>query len=1210
MRRQQRQPVLDFNIPGDNIPGDELERSRIQLENNLQQTELSLRASSTTEDDEDDLHYRRHPHRARSTHYTTGQGQTRHRAGSSSSLGRPKLTSHQSSYHNSSSSIEYGRHNSEPELFHDFGSFTGRSRDHHDPYDHSIDPHGNSQQGWSYHPTDDDVGAGNAGETMSTAAHHASQLTLSAGLTGRVGRREPSLSGAEYDPDRPVQDMIAGVNSKFSLFDIDSSRSRQSTVGGLSLAPVVIDVDSDNADELDRVLQSGLAPPPATSLGRTTRLRSSHSSSSSSDTESLSDINHSANTQANTHANAAIAATASPNVSNLNMNTSINRPKLSDAMRRVSFSPVRQRGSPAAAADAVKEGRTRYNPTSPLSRHVLKAGSDATLGATRGRRGSGGSAASGGAGAGAPLNPPAQTRFSKTVRAVSQDGEAELDRFDRERERDRNLFHDAQNSPRLPGPSAKQPTPRKSSLKNANRPGYVPATANPTNLNAHSKVFLPDVTGLTNVIDSPMKFGGEYMGYKGDAGMRESEGRLVRTLNAVQSKLLRLEEENSISRRKVTELERELDDCKREMSRERRGEREESLASIRRADLGGPSRKSGGNVKGKGKAVGGGGVFGRVGWDEGRSSDRFDEFNLEKKALEELIYELRSHLSRLSVELSSHQQLLSELRRLRDLDVGKLQEKSEEIAMLKSQVEKLEGEVEVLRTTVEEGIQRVRERSVSLDGPLIGDDHARQREEGAAAAAGAAEHEHEHEQEEEEEHQQGMPDEDSYEYKAIPERQIVQQIGEFDDPPTPRRHVPAADQTHQATLGGDTIPAIVTSTPVHDDESDEDVVRPAGARQGGRNEGDDNSRQLNASVLDRVSLSLTRSFSSSEDEDDGGADSPTPPPTRIGQAHGLRRHHHRRGSGSGDANAGKGKGQTRSGSGAGAGAGGERNEPVEQPFPQIRGKHLEELFFSAPEHNEENCRVCRRGRRNNYGTSAIVDAHDDSHPRRKASKAGEANLKARGLKLGAGNVVLENEGDVSAVGAGKLLPSSREREYWRNLEEARRAGPSRPRARGYHDVDDEGEETEREDKGDAEDEGFAEGDGYAHRRSAGKSKPGDGMLEMEQPPQTMVQNVIEELQDDLVHYKSIFIELTDQYKLMDPVSDVRRRNVLAQHIKEVIDILEQKANQIAALTKLLKYQDQAPPSWNNVKRTASSSSQPLEPRRPQPAALRRHPTYA
>jgi Centrosome microtubule-binding domain of Cep57 len=39
---------------------------------------------------------------------------------------------------------------------------------------------------------------------------------------------------------------------------------------------------------------------------------------------------------------------------------------------------------------------------------------------------------------------------------------------------------------------------------------------------------------------------------------------------------------------------------------------------------------------------------------------------------------------------------------------------------------------------------------------------------------------------------------------------------------------------------------------------------------------------------------------------------------------------------------------------------------------------------------------------------------------------------------------------------------------------------------------------------------------------------------------------------------SVYVELADQYKDMDAVSDVPRRNMLAKHLREVVDILEQK----------------------------------------------------
>lgn len=54
---------------------------------------------------------------------------------------------------------------------------------------------------------------------------------------------------------------------------------------------------------------------------------------------------------------------------------------------------------------------------------------------------------------------------------------------------------------------------------------------------------------------------------------------------------------------------------------------------------------------------------------------------------------------------------------------------------------------------------------------------------------------------------------------------------------------------------------------------------------------------------------------------------------------------------------------------------------------------------------------------------------------------------------------------------------------------------------------------------------------------------------------------------------SIFIELAEQYKVLDACGNVAKRNVLAEHLKEIIDTLEQKADQIAALYSLLSFKD-------------------------------------
>lgn len=44
----------------------------------------------------------------------------------------------------------------------------------------------------------------------------------------------------------------------------------------------------------------------------------------------------------------------------------------------------------------------------------------------------------------------------------------------------------------------------------------------------------------------------------------------------------------------------------------------------------------------------------------------------------------------------------------------------------------------------------------------------------------------------------------------------------------------------------------------------------------------------------------------------------------------------------------------------------------------------------------------------------------------------------------------------------------------------------------------------------------------------------------------------------LTAFGRIYCELAEQYNLMDAVSNVPKRNALAEHLKEVVDTLEQK----------------------------------------------------
>jgi len=119
-----------------------------------------------------------------------------------------------SDYQHHQSSVEYPRHMASPMPYPDFPSFAHRDRDDED----------GMGMGWSYRTGEDEDGVSPyGGETMSTMNHHASAVTLNAGLGGRGGRRgDVSMSGAEYDPDRPLNRIMAGVGRLSMLEDSKS----------------------------------------------------------------------------------------------------------------------------------------------------------------------------------------------------------------------------------------------------------------------------------------------------------------------------------------------------------------------------------------------------------------------------------------------------------------------------------------------------------------------------------------------------------------------------------------------------------------------------------------------------------------------------------------------------------------------------------------------------------------------------------------------------------------------------------------------------------------------------------------------------------------------------------------------------------------------------------------------------------------------------
>ncbi|PPQ73164.1 hypothetical protein CVT24_009101 [Panaeolus cyanescens] len=700
---------------------------------------------------------------------------------------------------------------------------------------------------------------------------------------------------------------------------------------------------------------------------------------------------------------------------------------------------------------------------------------------------------------------------------------------------DPNPFGDLSyvDAPAAPhGVPVRNATPLKSSLKDSNR----------------SRVYLPDVTGLTAAVESPAKPGVAYYSYKAESKARESEARLLQTLQAVQNQLQDLEDENGISRRRVRELEMELEECKREVARERTRLLERELDS---------SFRHGKGTKGKGKARAGTGVGAGLGViDDERLHERYKDVVEEKRALEALINSLRTHLTRLTAELSSHQELLTELRRLRDTDAKALAEKGAEIIRLSEEVQRLAGEVEVLRGVVEEGLK---ERRASREGEMVGN---------MTSAADSAmsvdlegeDTEREEQDEEEDEEDQPHGDEDAEEEEDEDDVETVDDHEEEERGPAggqrqrdpwgvnPDMSMNNFAPTH-ATFGSNDVPSAPAPVPKQrmvDDAEMSRIVAEVEERRSNRSIGSirgisaspppQHQRQRKIrSISTRVQVgndTVAHDMDSEDDDeveaqqDDEHDDNPlfdpsaqrgfissspngfttnlnlnsrpsAPTPRHAAHHQNPFTHTRQRSTGTTSNNR---QNNNNNADNVDTDADADAHvAPDDSPFPQIRGERLERLFFSAPEHNAQTCTVCYR-RRQNPSSSA-----DHLTP----GMAGPTN--------------------------GANRP--------RSAQNGASSPTQEPPMRIYLT--------------------YSSDPSYYHR--IGKQY---GL-----PAQTVVARVVRELEDDFTHYKSIYVELADQYKIMDAASDVLRRNTLAKHLKEVVDVLEQKGDQIASLYDLLSFKD-------------------------------------
>lgn len=912
---------VDFSIQGD-----ELEQRRIQLEHNLQNTDLSFHLSSVPDE-------------------ATGDNE----------------------------SVEYPRHYSAASPFPGFTSFDQHSRENLDYDGHShIHP-------WSIH--DDDGISPYGAETISTAAHHASAVTITAGL-GRNQRREPSISGAEYDPDRPLQDIMAGM---------------------------------DTADAAS--LAARLRSP-----------RRGHDLSASEETDRSQEIS---------------------------------RPKLAETLQRVGFSPRRPRSlqssfqSPGGTQDTLR----RYADTSrrsmtPRARKIPAVSFDTTATPIR-RHASQPAAVQPHVNVQPPTPSIATPNFTKMARGLTRDVRHAQDVSQAD------YVVDNEYASHPPSNSRQRDVPHASV---ADVTGEVNHASRASKKATRGRVHLPDVTGLTNAVVSPAKVIMDRYAVRG-LGSRELEARLVASLNALQIRLSHLENENSIARRRVRELEYELEQCKRDVVRERTRILESQDAIDVSSRLPGPSTS---RAKGKEKKT----------KEADQTASKYFEVVEEKKALESLISTLRNHLARVTSDLSIQQQLLEDLRRLRESDALSLAEKTEEINQLRNEMERLAGEIEVLRGVVEEGLNERRQARESA----------------------------------------GEEQDDDVESTADTEQSEESEVEPASESPSPNRisrpctPVPSlrrsvSETSQHLSRSRPASPAIIDRPRVASALRfiGPDVVNPRSA--------DLEEHRPRSPDTSTSSTGVTRDMVSPAPSHPKDRTSSSPSRRRgFGQPVGVEDELVPTFKPTGEASLQVAKGQPSQNSQPRRMEGNLKADDAKPnpPFPRISAD-LEHLFFSSPRRHTKACHVCKDRRSQCHAQT------DDG--KRNIREPPEIERLENNDRSDAGEV------------AGARRPPRHDDDV------------------PVEDIPNIEEIIERMD------------------RNGGVLRPSDI------PPQTVLARVVRELEDEFMHYKEIYRELAEEYRSMDCATQATKRHMVADHLRDVIDTIERKGDQITSLYGLLTFKD-------------------------------------
>ncbi|KAH8995099.1 hypothetical protein EDB86DRAFT_3166025 [Lactarius hatsudake] len=256
-------------------------------------------------------------------------------------------------------------------------------------------------------------------------------------------------------------------------------------------------------------------------------------------------------------------------------------------------------------------------------------------------------------------------------------------------------------------------------------------------------------------------------------------------------------------------------------------------------------------------------------------------------------------MARLTSELATHKALLDELRTLREADKSTLRQKVREVDLLRREVEKIAGEVEVLKGVMEEGLRERRERGLSNSHDGLQDHGPDACQEGNIDNSELGEGQDEDED--------GNPnfrqDADDYEIEGVRPALALECISmELEERRSERSRSSSRLGSSLSSNGSPHAPSVASS--IGSARSSRIVESPVE-----RAATPDSIHQWERVSSPPPAVQVSR------------PSTPTP-------AHAAR----------------------------------ERPPAGETAFPQIRGTRLERMFFSAPEHNAKTCTVCHRRR--------------------------------------------------------------------------------------------------------------------------------------------------------------------------------------------------------------------------------------------------------